>query len=141
MKKHVLVLLLVVSSLLSCDNGSNSNSTASPQSYEATKQSLADRERENPLEFLEVDGTYRQNLVDRWVLEGAIYNKASVAAYKDVVLHITYYSKTKTELGSEDKTIYEYFGPNTSRKFKIKMDGYAATESVNFEISSAVPAN
>ena len=99
--------------------------------------SLEEQEKLNPTEFLKAEGTYRQNLIDQWVLEGTISNNATLAKYKDVVLRIVYYSKTQTELGSEEKTLFEYFKPNSQQKFKIKSAGYKGTASIGFEIISA----
>ena len=119
--------------LLSC----NSN-TPSP-TYEDTKQTLLEKEKSTPTIFLEVTGTYRKNLIDQLVLEGTISNNATLATYKDVVLNITYYSKTQTELGSEKKTVFDFFKPATKKDFKIKVSGYEETESVGLDIISATP--
>ena len=60
-----------------------------------------------------------------------------MAEYKDVVLKLVYYSKTETETGPEQKTLFEYLQPNTQQKFKIKIDGYKGTASIGFEVISA----
>lgn len=114
----------------------NSNNTAEP-THEDIKISLEEKEKLNPTEFLKAEGTYRQNLIDEWVLEGTVSNTASIAKYKDVVLKIIYYSKTQTEIGSEEKTLFEYFNPNSQQKFKIKSAGFEGTASIGFEITSA----
>lgn len=129
--------LIIILFILSCNNNSNYESTT-PATYEEKRQSLAEIEQENPTNFLKVEGTYRENLVGRWVLEGSIFNTATTARYKDVVLEITYYSKTNTYLGSETKVFYEYFEPNSEKKFKIKVDGYGGTEKIGYNISSAI---
>ena len=119
--------------LLSC------NSNTSSPTYEDTKQTLLEKEKSTPTIFLEVTGTYRKNLIDQLVLEGTISNNATLATYKDVVLNITYYSKTQTELGSEEKTVFDFFKPATKKDFKIKVSGYQETESVGLDIISATP--
>jgi hypothetical protein len=134
-----LFLLSCILLLQSCNSGAGSTQPEST-SYEETKMSLEDKERINPVDFLEADGTYRQNLIDEWVIEGTVTNSATIATYKDVVLKIVYYSKTKTEIGSEEKTIFEYFKPNESKKFKIKTSGFEGTESVGLDVVSAEPA-
>lgn len=127
-------LLFVLSLFLFSSCGSDS-------SYEPThediKISLEDAEKASPTEFLKANGTYRQNLINQWVLEGTVSNTASLAKYKDVVLKIVYYSKTQTEIGSEEKTLFEYFKPNTKQNFKIKTAGFDGTSSIGFEIISA----
>jgi len=99
--------------------------------------SLEETEKASPIEFLKARGTYRQNIIAQWVLEGTISNTASLAKYKDVVLKIVYYSKTQTKIGSEEKTLFEYFKPNTQQSFKIKTAGFEGTSSIGFEIISA----
>ena len=116
----------------SCD----SNSSYEP-THEDIKISLEETEKSSPTEFLKANVTYRQNLVDQWVLEGTVSNTASLAKYKDVVLRIVYYSKTQTEIGSEEKTLFEYFKPNNQQSFKIKTAGFEGTTSIGFEVISA----
>lgn len=114
----------------------NSDSSYEP-THQDIKRSLEETEKSSPIEFLKAEGTYRQNLIDEWVLEGTISNTASLAKYKDVVLKIVYYSKTQTEIGSEEKTLFEYFKPNTQQKFRIKTAGFDGTASIGFEVISA----
>lgn len=118
--------------LISCDSDSSFEPT-----YEDKKMSLKDTEKANPIEFLKAKGTYKQNLIGQWVLEGTVSNTSSLAIYKDVVLKIVYYSKTQTEIGSEEKTLFEYFKPNNQQNFKIKTTGFEGTSSIGFEIVSA----
>ena len=131
---RLLIISLLLTFFASCDSNSNSPSNSS---YENTKMSLEDKEKANPLSFLSAKGTYRKNLINQWVFEGTIANTATLATYKDVVLRIVYYSKTNSEVGSEDKTVFEYFKPGTNQEFKIKSRGYEGAETVGFEIVSA----
>ena len=121
---------------VSCESSTNS-SNSNPATHEEIKMSLEDKEKSNPLSFLNAEGTYRENIIGQWVLEGTVTNTATIATYKDVVLRIVYYSKTKTEIGSEEKTLFEYFKPNNPKRFKIKSAGYEGTASVGFGIISA----
>jgi hypothetical protein len=134
MKPIIMFFFLAI--FLSCNSDQNSNYP--PNSYENTKMTLEDQEKENPLAFLRAKGTYRKNLIDQWVFEGSVTSSATVATYKDVVLRIVYYSKTDTEMGSEDKTVFEYFKPGASQEFKIKTNGYKKAEKIGFEIVSAM---
>ena len=118
----------------------NSNSPFTPF-YQDTKMTLEQKEKANPLAFLSAAGTYRKNLISEWVLEGSITNTATLATYKDIVLRIFYYSKTKTVIGTEQKTIFDFFKPNNTQKFKIKSFGFEGTESLGFQVLSASPAN
>lgn len=136
------ILLCLISSIFffSCDSNNNSTSPTN-SSYEETKMTLEEQENSNPLGFLEAKGTYRKNLIDQWVLEGTITNTATLATYKDVILRIVYYSKTNTEMGAEDKTIFEYFKPKSKQEFKVKTNGFDNAKSIGFQILSANTAN
>lgn len=142
---RLLILSGVLITCFSCTSRSSSDSDVSypasydkKETYQEKKKSLEEIEKESPLTFIKVNGTYRQNLIDQWVLEGTISNEASAVTFKDVVLKITYYSKTGTELGSEDKVFYEFYSPGSSKSFKIKVDGVGGTASINYDISDAV---
>jgi len=135
--KSLLIFFCLTTTLHSC-NSNNTSSSSPSSSYQETKMSLEDKEKANPLAFLRAKGTYRQNLLNQWVLEGSVTNIATIASYKDVVLRIVYYSKTETEIGTEDKTVFEYFKPGNSQEFKIKSKGYEGTEKIGFQILSAI---
>lgn len=124
----------------SCGTFSDSNSTTS-KSHEEKKLSLKETEESSPLQFLSTQGTYRTNLIGEWVIEGTVTNSASVATFKDVVLTLRYYSKTGSQIASENKILYEFFKPGETQSFKIKVDGYQGTESVGWDIKSAEPTN
>ena len=112
-------LTVLTLGLTSCNSGS-SGSYDSGSSYQETKMTLEDKEKQNPTSFLSTDGTYRKNLLGEWVLEGTISNSATIATYKDVVLEINFYSQTETHLGTEEEAIYEYFPAGKTKNFKIK---------------------
>jgi len=135
--------IILTSALLfmatSCDSNSQSESSQSSptNTYQEAKMTLEEKEKLNPTEFLDVDGKYWQNLFNRWVVEGDITNRASVVTYKDVVLNISYYTKTDTHLGTVQRSIIEYFKPGTSQHFKFKTDGVDGTSKVKISIASA----
>jgi hypothetical protein len=84
-----------------------------------------------------VTGNYRKNLVGKFVIDGSIQNKATIATYKDVQLKLNYYSKTGSFLGAENKIIYEFYGPGSSRSFSIKSAGYSGAKSVKIDVTGA----
>ena len=102
---------------------------------------IEEQEMREPTSFLKSEGTYRSNLIEEWVLEGTISSSATVAKYKDVVLLVNFYSKTKTLIGTERHPIYEYINPGRSINFKIKTNGFDGTESVGWDIESAEAAS
>ena len=122
--------------LLSCDSN-GIKSFNQNMSYNDLKVAIWEKEKENPLEFLSIDGTYRSNLVDEWVLEGNIANSAIIANYKDIVIKVSFYSKTKTLIGTENLTIYDYFPAGEYSKFKLKTTSYNEAYSISWEIVRA----
>lgn len=136
----ITVLTVLTLGLTNCNSGSSDNYDTG-SSYQETKMTLEEKEKQNPTSFLSTDGTYRKNLMGEWVLEGSISNSATIATYKDVVLEISFYSKTKTLLGTEKEAVYEYFPAGQSKSFKIKTYGYKGTSSIGWNILSASAAN
>lgn len=98
---------------------------------------VAQQERLTPTAFLTTDGTYRKNLIDEWVLDGVITSKATTVTYKDVILRVNFFSKTKTLIGSERHPVYEFIGPQQQQAFKIKTMGFDDAKSVDWEIEGA----
>ena len=142
-------LLTFISSLLliAACNSNNPTLDASvsepavmEKSPEELKRELKDIEFGSPLEYLSTTGTYRQTLFgNKMKVDLKIKNTATIASYKDVVIHFTYYSKTETEISSYDHTIYEIFPPGTTKEFEIKIDNYADVKTINWSISEAIP--
>ena len=106
--------------------------------YEATKLSLEEQEKIAPNSFLEVSGTFRENLIGETVVEGKVKSSASVAKYKDLVLSVIFYTKTDTYLGSEDFVLYEFINPGTEVDFKIKTNAPNGTDQIGLEVKEAV---
>ena len=92
------------------------------------------------MQFLSTNGTYHDQFIgSKVVLEGTITNSATLANFKDVVLEVKYYTKTKTFISSENIIIYEYFPARNSKSFKIKRDAPNRTASVGWSIVGATP--
>lgn len=126
------ILLFVLSSVTLWNCGGN----GSP-SYEATKMTLEEQEKSSPTSFLTVEGKTWENLIGQTVIEGDIKSSATIARFKDVVLIVTFFTKTDTHLGSETYVIYEFVNPGQLTHFKIKMDAPSATEKIAIDIESA----
>lgn len=124
----------------SSGSGNSYSNSSSQGSYQEVKETLEDKELNNPLSFLDESATARKNLLGEFVIEGEIINRATIATFKDVTLKVTFYSKTKTNLGDERFTIFEYFGPKSRTPFKIKSYGYKGATSLGWEIVRAKAA-
>jgi hypothetical protein len=109
-----------------------------PQSYEKTKESLADKEKNNLAKFLKVDNRDRKNLIGQTVVIGHITNKATICTFKDVELKMSFYSKTGTKLDEGIETIYETILPGESVKFKTKYFAPKGTDSVAIQVLKAI---
>lgn len=133
-------LFLSVLGYLAYENWAKSNSSFAIgyQTYQEKVMSVAETEEMYPTRFLDASGTYRENLLgDRLKVNGTIKSSATVARYKDVTVRVTYYSKTKTNLGSEDYTIYEVLNPGRSTPFKLKIKNYRNVNSIGWDVVDA----
>ncbi len=135
MKKTITTLFIATVLLTSCNNGGSSSST-----YEEKKMSLEDQEKQNPTDFLSAGGTYQPTLFgNNMKISGTVTNRATIATYKDVTIKVRYISNTDSDIGSGDYTIYDFFPPNQTKEFKIKIEVPDGTEKFGWYVVSAVP--
>ena len=126
-KRMLWISLLLIMSMVTYLIYANNNSTLiapfnSPtqKSPEQIKVELAQTERENPVQYISGRMGHRKNWIGETVIEGTLSNAATVAAYKDVVLHVDFYSKTNTVITTRRFTIYEMMNPGQTIAFKVK---------------------
>lgn len=153
MPKKLLFSACLVGSLLalqSCSRGSTYSSETSgsdtytasaerPKSPEELRAELLAVEQNAPADYLGVEGTYHRNFINQLVLEGDIASKASLATYKDPVLSVTWYSKTQTEIGTQQYPVYELLSPQGSTHFKLKTSAPSEVASVAMSVAGATP--
>lgn len=119
-------------------NRSTHQGSSGIESYQEKVMTVEEMESAEPLKFLTADGEYNKNFWgNKFKIRGTIRNSATVATYKDAVVRITYYSKTKTEMGSKDFTIYETFAPNSVTKFELKVDNYQDVYGIGCNVVGA----
>lgn len=135
--KNAFIFLLTIPVFFSCHSNEAKKMESEKQSYELTKQNLMEREKKNPLDFLTVDGHNKHNIIGQMVIKGTITNKASVAAYKDVDVKLSFYSKTGALLESDKETVYEVVNPGETKNFKTKYFAPKGSDSVAFEVVGA----
>ena len=135
--RKAIVFLCIVSGIYSCNNNQGKKDEADKQNYEAAKESLREKEKKNPKEFLSVDGSNRHNIIGQMVIRGNVTNKASVASYKDVDLKLSFYSKTGALLETDKETVYEVINPGQTKSFKTKYFAPKGSDSVALEIEGA----
>lgn len=120
------------------NTGRSSSYDSSSKSYKEQKMTIAETERSQPTRFLNASGTYQENFFgNKLKVNGTISNSATTVTYKDATVRVTYYSKTKTNLGSEDYTIWETFPPNHTKSFKLKVKNYSNVKSIGLDVISA----
>jgi len=136
------ILLVVILGGLFVVNNMNSSGGGSygtgEETYQEKVMTVEEIERSQPRNFLTADGNYNENFWgDKIKVYGVIKNTATVASYKDAVVRVTYYSKTKTELGSKEYTIYDNFPPHSEVKFELKIENYKDVNSIGWEVIQA----
>jgi hypothetical protein len=120
----------------SCNSG-DKKTDAKKDKYEATKETLGETEKKNPLRFLSVTSKDKKNLLKQTVVKGEIKNNASVAVFKDIAYKIMYYSETGTLLAESADTEYSKIQPGESLSFKTKEWAPKGTDSVVIKIVGA----
>ena len=138
----VIILLVLVIGGLFVANNINSNSGGGYETggdtYQEKVMTVEEIERSQPTNFLTADGNYNESFWgDKIKIHGVIKNTATVASYKDAVVRVTYYSKTKTELGSKEYTIYDNFPPHSEVKFELKIENYKDVNSIGWDVIQA----
>lgn len=131
------IVALVVASLVfsACNSANNQHPSAR---YEETKTSLKETELNSPLKFLKVKGDFHGNLVNQTVVEGEIFNNATLVSYKDIQLQIVFKDKEGSVIEKQKQVIDDVVKPNSSNDFKIKISHVKQASSVSVDIVGAV---
>lgn len=135
--KNAILLSLSLIFLLACQP-EKKEKKFDTQSYEKTKETLADKEKNNAAKFLKVDNKDRKNLIGQIVVMGHITNKATICTFKDIELKMSFYSKTATKLDEGIETIYETIPPGETVKFKTKYFAPKGADSVAIQVLKAI---
>lgn len=135
--KKIVIAVLVIFGLIIVVSIANQN--AEP---ETRVLSVAETEQLYPTSYLYAGGRYDQNFFGtKYKIHGLIFNKASITTYKDVIVEVTYYSRTETPLKSAQYTIYEFYPPNSQKSFDLKIPTYKSASSIGWKVISAVTSN
>jgi hypothetical protein len=133
--------ILIISLIINDHNKQGSGivpGNTDQQTYQEKVMTVAEIERSQPTNFLSADGTYRENFWgDKLKVSCKITNKATVASYKDAIVRVTYYTKTKTVLGTKDYTVYEVFSPTSTKTVELKIDNYKDVASIGWDVIKA----
>lgn len=110
---------------------------AAKDNYEKAKESLEEREKKNPLAFIDVTSKDKRNLIGQTVVKGTISNTAKICTYKDFELEFSFFSKTGVLLQKELKTVYENIPAGKSSDFKEKMWVNKDADSMSIKVLKA----
>ncbi len=119
---------------LACNSANEQRPSAK---YEEKKTSLEEMERDSPLKFLKVSASHHGNLLNQAVVEGTITNKATLVAYKNLEILITFKDENGSVLEKQKHTIDDIAKPGSSTSFKIKTGKVKGTASIIADITSA----
>ncbi|MEP7111142.1 MAG: hypothetical protein ABI760_24310 [Ferruginibacter sp.] len=136
MKKLISIALFSFVIFSSCTN-SGKKAAAEKENYQKAKETLEEKEKKNPVAFLFVSSRDKHNLIGQTVTKGNISNNAKVCTYKDVVLELSYFSKTGTLLLKTNETVYDKIEPGKSAGFKTKEFAPRGTDSVAIKVIGA----
>lgn len=132
--KFFLSLFLTLFFLCGCGN---TKKKFDEKTYEQNKESLADKEKKNPVDFIEVTGSDRRNWLGQTVIKGNIHNKASIVAYRDIRIKMLFFNKEKKLVANHEDVYEETLLPNSSLKFKTRYGTPRGTDSVALSVMSA----
>jgi hypothetical protein len=113
-------------------------STSRTSTYEDKVMTVEEIERANPRDFLDASGTWNENFWgNKLKVQGTVTSSATVATYKDVVIKVTYYSATRTVLGTQSYVLYKYVPPRSTIKFDWTLDRPKNCERLDWDVVSA----
>ena len=133
MKNAILLLSAII--LFGCKG---KDKKFNEHNYQEQKISLAEKERQNPKEFLKISGDDHRNLFGKTVYNGTVKNTASVAVFKDVRVKLLYY-KHGSMVANHEEFFENTIAPGDSFTFKAKYKIPHGTDSVSSYIMNAKP--
>ncbi len=134
MKMKLAFILLCSTLLFACNS---ENAVKEKKSYDATKNALLKKEEKSPAAFIAIHGNSKKNIVGQTVVKGTLVNKASIAIFKDVIIKLDFYSRTKALLETDKETIFQIINPGDSQDFKTKYFAPKGTDSVGLQVLGA----
>ncbi|MEP6674715.1 MAG: hypothetical protein ABJA78_06160 [Ferruginibacter sp.] len=143
MKRSITGLFTLIIILSACNSADKKTTAAEKekQSYDQTKETLAQKEIKAPENFIVVNGHDKHNLIGQTVVKGTVTSKATVAVYKDIDVELKFFSKTGALLETDKETVYETLKPGESESFKTKYFAPKGTDSVALKVLGAKNAD
>ena len=146
----VLIILIIVLLLIIAGGGFfiankkssdiRNDSLTNTGTYQEKVITITEIERSKPRKFLKAEGNYDKNFWgNKLKIHGLIKNIATVTTYKDAIVRVTFYNKTKTVLGKMDNKIGEIFPPQSETKFELKVEKFKDVDSIGWNVIEALP--
>lgn len=114
---------------------------AGDKAYQQTKQSLADKEKNNPEGFLKISGYERKKnllgLGKQTVVKAKVSNTASVCSYKDVRVKMLCFDKDGKRVEEHEDILDDVIKPGESADFRARYKLPRETDSIALSIMSA----
>ena len=109
-----------------------------PKSKPADAKKEATKEVFSPTKYLTKNIKTHKNFVGKSVIEGSIANKSPNTIFKDVVLDVSYLSKTGAIISTQRFVVYEIIKPGKKVSFKFKTKSPLGTKSYVTDLITAV---
>src|ERR1043165_892310 len=116
--RNLLVIALLAMSVLSCNSANKERPSAK---YEEKKKSMEEMERETPLKFLKITGDHHGNIINQVVIDADIHNSATLTAFKDIEVKMTFKDRSGAAIERDTKTLNDIVGPGATKRVKIKV--------------------
>ena len=133
--KQAGIIMMMCIAVAGCNNAGTSQRPSAQ--YEEKKASIGDMERASPLKFLKISGSHRSNLINQTVVEGEIINKATLTAYKNIKIQITFLDKEGSTIEKQKRAIDDDVKPGSTTDFKIKVKHVGDAASVTMDVVDA----
>ncbi|MCY1480304.1 hypothetical protein D3C87_59750 [compost metagenome] len=148
MKIKILFVLIFLGHIFS-----NCNQKEAPKSPEELKMELEMLEQESPAKYINVNCKMFDSIVRTRRagifhdaeykvvgknIKGVIKNTATLARFKDLVVTVAFFSKTKTVIQQNDYTLYEFYEPNSEKSFMLYVKPPEDTNGFDIVVKSAV---
>lgn len=135
MRKYWFLIVLVMA--VSCKG---KDLKVDDKNYQKTKETLADKEKNNPTGFLTITARDKKSLFGigrQTIVKGTITNVASVCSYKDVRVKMLCYDKSGNRLEEHEDVMDDIIAPGGSADYRIHYKLPKTTDSLALSIMSA----
>jgi hypothetical protein len=140
MNRYFPIITAAVITLSAC-GGSSKTEEKEKASYEKAKETLEEKEKKNPANFITATCRDRGNLIGQTVMKITLTSKATVAKYKDIEVELSFFSETGALLQKDVTTIYKTLAPGETVTEKEKQYAPKQTDSIGLKILSAKNAS